>query len=477
MKHILRSFAGCLLIMMLIAASCGGDVISPVDDVTPPSVLSTTPVDNETDVATNSTITVTFGEPMSRAATEAAFGSSPVIDCIFSWASNDSQLACDPNSDLQQDTTYQVTIDTGASDRSSNNLPNAYTFAFDTPPADDVTLPDVLRGVNLAGAEFGVTPERGLPGEYARAYIYPHEAPGYDSVLAYYADKGVRVIRLPFRWERMQRELFSPLDTAELNRLDGFVEAAERHGMQVILDPHNYARYCDRVEMGFAPYCGSDRLIGKSAVTNEAFADFWRKLANHFNGDPVIYAYALVNEPTYLDTSDRSLWPIAAQAAVDAIREVDPETLIMVPGNGWSAAWTWNEYNADLWIDDPANNLMYEAHQYFDRNNEGKYDEDYDASGAYPDIGVDRIEPFVNWLDERDARGFVGEFGVPADDSRWLTVLDRFLDHLDEHCIGAAYWAGGPWWGSYNLSIEPVGGSDKPQMTTLQQHPSFECSE
>ena len=29
------------------------------------------------------------------------------------------------------------------------------------------------------------------------------------------------------------------------------------------------------------------------------------------------------------------------------------------------------------------------------------------------------------------------------------------------------YWAGGPWWGEYRLSIEPRNGIDRPQMKIL----------
>ncbi len=51
----------------------------------------------------------------------------------------------------------------------------------------------------------------------------------------------------------------------------------------------------------------------------------------------------------------------------------------------------------------------------------------YDDSDAHPLIGVERLRPFTEWLKEHHARGFIGEFGVPDDDPRWLEVLDRFL--------------------------------------------------
>ncbi len=124
---------------------------------------------------------------------------------------------------------------------------------------------DVVRGVTLAGAEFGVSPDRDWPGVHGTDYVYPHTVPGYESVLAYYAARGVDVIRLPFRWERLQPELFTAFDSAELDLLRGFVDAASAQGMRVILDPHNFGRYCESV--AYRPdSCGDEQLIGKPAV-------------------------------------------------------------------------------------------------------------------------------------------------------------------------------------------------------------------
>ncbi len=66
------------------------------------------------------------------------------------------------------------------------------------------------------------------------------------------------------------------------------------------------------------------------------------------------------------------------------------------------------------------------------------------------------------------------EYGVPRDDSRWLAVLDSFLNYIDADpsILGGTYWGSGPWWGTYPLSIEPLGGSDAPQVSVLKKHTS-----
>jgi aryl-phospho-beta-D-glucosidase BglC (GH1 family) len=319
-----------------------------------------------------------------------------------------------------------------------------------TPPTATPTPAPVARyqrGVNLAGAEFG---ERALPGVCDQHYTYPTAAE-----LDYYKAKGLTLVRLPFRWERLQRSLYAPLDADELARLDAVVAAARARGLGVILDPHNYARY-------------HGALIGTEAVPNAAFADFWQRVALHYRDETAIWAYGLMNEPH--DTGGR--WPAAAQAGVSAIRTVDMTHTILVPGDGWSGAWRWDEHNADLWVTDPADKLLYEAHQYFDRNGSGAYAGGYDGEGAYPAIGVDRLRPFTDWLRARNARGFIGEYGVPDSDPRWLVVLDQFLTAMDAAGLSGTYWAGGPWWGDYHLAVEPRNGQDRPQMPILVQHPS-----
>lgn len=315
-----------------------------------------------------------------------------------------------------------------------------------TPAAPIPAVGGFLRGVNLSGAEFGA---QNVPGTYGKDYTYPT-----PQELDYFKSKGMQVIRLPFLWERMQPQLGGPLDPVELARMDTFVAECRQRGLQVILDAHDYGRY-------------KGQLIGSAAVPDSAFQDFWAKLAQHYANEPAIYAYDLCNEPH--DTG--GLWAAAAQSGDDGVRQYDRNHLVMVEGDGWAGAWTWAENNPNLNVQDPTGKLMYEAHQYFDKDGSGTYQQSYDASGAYPTIGVDRLKPFVQWLQQRHAQGFIGEYGVPDNDPRWNTVLDDTLTYMDQQHLGGTYWAGGPWWGNYALGVDPRNGQDRPQMAVLQKHP------
>ncbi len=298
-------------------------------------------------------------------------------------------------------------------------------------------------GVNLAGGEFG-----SVPGVFQKDYTYPGVRQ-FD----YCQRKGLRVVRLPIRWERVQPMLMEPLDETEMDRLDRVVELARQRDIGLLVDLHNYARY-------------NGSVIGTDDVPVAAFADFWRRLARHYRDEPAVFAYGLMNEPH----RTQGRWPAAAQAGVDAIRSVDRKHTISVCGDGFSGAHSWKKINNDFLLNDPVDNLLYEAHQYFDCDNSGRYRRSYDESGSHPMIGVDRLRPFVEWLNEHETRGFIGEFGVPDNDPRWLVVLDNFLAAMKEHHIGGTYWAAGPWWGQYPLSVEPRDGRDRPQMAVIEHY-------
>lgn len=315
-------------------------------------------------------------------------------------------------------------------------------------------------GINLSGAEFGGK----LPGVLGTDYIYPTPAE-----LDYFRARGRTLIRLPFRWERMQRALYAPLDVIELTYLRGVLRAAGHRGMHVILDLHSYGRYQFSGEQG--------QIVGSERVPVAALADFWSKMAQAVKNEPGLYAYGLMNEPHDMGNADR--WPRAAQAAVDAIRRVDMDTSIIVPGDDWSSARRWREGNnreLHLKVRDPGNNLIFEAHCYFDKDGSGTYKGSYEAEGASPDSGIEYVRPFVEWCRENRVRGFVGEYGVPNTDTRWLITMDRFLVFLNANNISSTYWSAGPWWGGYSLSVEPEGLDDKapggaidrPQMIVLR---------
>eukprot|EP00727_Mastigamoeba_balamuthi_P002764 m51a1_g12485 putative endoglucanase (132) ;mRNA; r:85-529 len=97
-----------------------------------------------------------------------------------------------------------------------------------------------LTGVSLAGAEFN---EGAMPGTYNTDYGYPTTA----EVDFFVSNKGMNFIRIPFRWDRLQRTLGADFDQEELSRLTTLVNYATGKGAHVLLDPHNYAEWQKKV--------------------------------------------------------------------------------------------------------------------------------------------------------------------------------------------------------------------------------------
>ncbi|KQM93102.1 hypothetical protein ASE70_14625 [Sphingomonas sp. Leaf22] len=298
-----------------------------------------------------------------------------------------------------------------------------------------------MLGINLSGAEFG------KGDRYGYDYVYPSLKD-----LTFYAQKGIELVRLPVKWERLQDKLGGPLDEQEMARLTKFLDNAQSLGMKVVIDVHNYGRF-------------AGKAIGTADVPVEKFADFWSKLADAIGDKPAVYGYDLMNEPHNMP--NKTVWPAAAQAAVDAIRALGDKTTIFVEGESWANATNWGSNNPNLDIKDPADNIVYEAHLYLDKNQSGTYAGSYDAEGATADVGVKRLQAFVAWLEEKGARGFIGEFGVPSDDPRWQVALDNMLDAMNDYGLSGTYWGAGKWFNGYNVGLLDKNGNGKASLDTL----------
>lgn len=314
-----------------------------------------------------------------------------------------------------------------------------------------------LSGVNLSGAEFGPPVVPGGPrGRHGTEYIYPIEAyvPGYQGA-AYFRAKGFDSFRLPFLWERIQPRLGAPLDADELVRLQETVRVLRASGATVILDLHNYARY-------------EGRPIGAGDVTADHLADVWRRLADALPDDPHLWL-GLMNEP-YGVASET--WVDAANAAIAAMRRAGHRHTILVAGNGYSNAWTWDSGRygtpnaiALAAIRDPLDRVVFEAHLYLDANGSGT-----SATCVDVDIGAERLAPFLAWLKATGRRGYVGEIGAGAS-AVCMEAVRRALARLcaaRNEIVGWAWWSAGPWWpADYFTRVEPRGAEDAPQLATL----------
>ncbi|WP_367159730.1 glycoside hydrolase family 5 protein [Kozakia baliensis] len=300
-----------------------------------------------------------------------------------------------------------------------------------------------LKGVNLAGMEFN---SGKIPGRYGWDYISPK-----DQEFDYYAKKGINTYRIPILWERLQPQLNGPLDPAELRRIQHLVGVAKQHNSRVLIDIHNYGRY-------------HGQTIGTGEVTPEAFVDLWTRIAQSFKDEPKVM-FGLMNEP---QLPSATVWAKIEQDAINSIRRTGAQNRIFVSGIGWDGAHSFQKLNGDALagLSDPANNLVYEVHQYFDKNYSGT-----SADCISPEQASQQLVGMTDWLRSHHAKGFLGEFGVGRSDvcQQDLTQAVKYMKANKDVWLGWTYWAGGPLWGNYMFTLEPTkDGQDRPQMDSLQ---------
>jgi endoglucanase len=319
--------------------------------------------------------------------------------------------------------------------------------------------PAMVRGANVSGGEFGR-----VPGTYATDYIYP----GREQI-DFYASRGFSVLRVPFRWQRVQHTLYGGLDvvgdgSGDFERLRKLVGTITGRGMVAVLDPHDY---------GGRNVGSQGVLIGSAALPVAAFDDLWRRLAQTFKGNERVW-FNLMNEPAGISASR---WKMIAQSATNAIRATGALNRILVPGTAWTGAHSWvssgNAAQMTSFVD-PAHNYAFDVHQYLDRDSSGS--QGTCVTGA----GAKRLNAFIVWARAAPNRsGFLGEFagGDPAVPGRQgcATELRALLDSAERSgvFVGWTAWGGGPWWNkAYMFRLQPAGrgGGDTSYMHILRSY-------
>ena len=277
-----------------------------------------------------------------------------------------------------------------------------------------------LPGVNIAGGAFGR-----VPGRLNQDYIYPDL-----EILEEIARMGFRIVRIPFRWERLQPQMMGELSTQDRDLLKQAVLHATGLGLIVVLDMHNYARRRED---------GKNYLVGSHEVPAAALADAWIKISQDYkdNGDVWL---GLMNEPHGIDAKD---WWAIAQTVTVSMRDTGVENKILVPGIAWSSARSWvsssNSQFAEQFAD-PANNFAFEIHQYLDLDASGR-------SGTCFPQSTNRIDDVIRWAEKTNSELFFGEVGAGAGSTcqREYPALLAAID-ASPNVIGWTAWAAGRWW-------------------------------
>lgn len=305
-----------------------------------------------------------------------------------------------------------------------------------------------LTGVNISGGEFGT-----VPGRNGYDYSYPSAAE-----IDYFVGTGARIVRIPFRWERLQPVLYGPLSAGDRSGLLKAVTYARSKGLTVVLDMHDYARR--RAIVGI----GTSVAIGTVDLGESALADAWNKIAADYRDDAGVWL-GLMNEPSGLGIAD---WWRSAQQLVIDLRNQRIANKLLVPGGSWTGAHSWissgNAAQAARFTD-PGRNFAFELHQYLDKDSSG--------TSAICTVGAaKRVDAVLAWAKAAGVPLFFGEIAAgPGADCQ--VEYDAMLRKLNTSgsVIGWTAWGGGKWWNAaYMFRLASVAGATSPHMAMVQRN-------
>lgn len=233
--------------------------------------------------------------------------------------------------------------------------------------------------------------------------------------IQYIAKTGANSIRLPFHYKLFTDEDYMGLSVNQdgFQRTDTLVEWCRQSGLYIILDMHDApgGQTGDNIDDSY----GYPWLM-VSEKSQQQFVEIWKKIADHYKNEPVILGYDLLNEPiaTYFkneeDMLNSKLEPLYKKA-VEAIREVDTNHIVLLGGSQWNSNFS---IFTDSKFDDK---IMYTCHRY------------------WSDTLQANIQDFVDFRDSVNLPIYMGETGENTD--QWIAAWTRLMV---KNNIGYHYW-------------------------------------
>lgn len=279
------------------------------------------------------------------------------------------------------------------------------------------------------------------------------------------ASLGINCIRLPIWYRNFVDENNNWYSNA-FDRVDWFVEQAGKRGIYVIIDMHgaygsqNGSDHSG-VDGGNDKKGASEFFFGSNAASNqEKYYQMWEKIAEHYNSNPVVAGYDLLNEPYneyrynsgYSDDQLHSwLWNIYDNA-YKRIRAKDPTHVIIMEA-------TWEPTD----LPNPGTygweNVMYEYHNYL-------YDDYENANGQQ----IANMQKRINNINSANYNvpSYMGEFSYFNSPSTW----EQGLKLLNDSGLNWTNWTykcvstyGN--WGLVNQSVSSVNAESDSYDTIL----------
>lgn len=232
--------------------------------------------------------------------------------------------------------------------------------------------------------------------------------------IEFIANTGANTIRLPFHYKLFTDQDYMGRYSEQdgFARMDSVASWCKDNGLYLILDMHDCpgGQTGDNIDDSY----GYPWLM-ESEADQQLFCDIWRNIASHYNQNPTILGYELMNEPIahYFENKDElnsRLEPLYKKA-VAAIREVDPWHVILLGGPQWNSNF---EPFTDWTFD---KNIMYTCHRY---------------GGP---ATKEAIQSYIDFRDKTQLPMYMGELGHNT--MEWQA---SFAQVLKENNIGYTFW-------------------------------------
>ena len=255
-----------------------------------------------------------------------------------------------------------------------------------------------------------------LVGPYKTAEFWAAFKDNYitEDDIRFIASTGANTVRLPFHYKLFTDEDYMGKTSNQdgFARVDSIVKWSKANNLYVILDMHDApgGQTGDNIDDSF----GYPWLM-ENEEAQQLFCNIWKNIASYYKNEPAILGYELINEPIghYFDNLDElnsRLQPLQKRA-VAAIREVDPNHIILI------GAPQWNSNFEPLTDTDYDPQLMFTCHRYGGPATE------------------EAITGYIAFRDHSNKPMYMGELGHNTD--KWQS---DFVKVMKDNNIGYTFW-------------------------------------
>jgi aryl-phospho-beta-D-glucosidase BglC (GH1 family) len=269
------------------------------------------------------------------------------------------------------------------------------------PMNSTTNLPDDWSVRETLTQRFGAAARDSLIGTYEDAWL---QASDFDRIAAL----GMNVIRLPFWYLNLQEEDGTWRADA-FNRMDWAISNAWKRGIYTILDFHG-VHGGQRAHAGSTGRLWPTAALWTSTAEQDRMVETWRRISEHYSGNPAVAGYDLLNEP--MDTPSQPAYWNLLHRCYTTIRTNDPDHIIVMEA-------TYGSWNFDM-LPSPAaygwTNVVYQLHVY-------PWDIWYDV----PQLNATADSTVQDWMNHQgwNVPCHIGEFNM-APEEAWKYAIEKY---------------------------------------------------